>query len=81
MALLLDLEGHQVDPVLGKELEDLHLLVDLHVAVLTPHASIQELIEVNITVVTLDSHLQHLLLQFLRVKVLSAEAQGCHLVP
>jgi hypothetical protein len=54
--LLKDLE-------LGPELIYLHLLVDLHVAILSPHRPVEQLIEVDISIVTLDAHLEQLFLQ------------------
>ena len=40
LVLVLDGPRHQVDAVLGPQLEDLHLLINFHVAVLPLHAPI-----------------------------------------
>ena len=61
--------------VLREQLKDLHLLVDLHVAVLAPHASVEKLIEVHVPVVALNCHLQHLLLELGWLVVVLAEAK------
>jgi len=65
LTLLLALESFYVDLELGTKLEDLHLLVDLHVTVLSSHASVKKLVEIDEGIVTLDTHLQDLLLQLL----------------
>lgn len=74
------LECHQVNPVLREQLEDLHFLVDLHVAVLSSHAPVQEFVEVNVSVHALDGHLKHLLLQLCWLVVIFAEAERARLV-
>mmetsp|Transcript_7183 Transcript_7183/g.12110 ORF Transcript_7183/g.12110 Transcript_7183/m.12110 type:complete len:397 (+) Transcript_7183:210-1400(+) len=81
LAALLDAQRHQVDAVLGPQLEDLHLLVDLHVPVLAPHAAVEQLVEVDVAVVTLDRHLEQLLLELSVLVVLLVEAQTGLLVP
>ena len=58
LTLVLDGQSHQVDLILGSELIDLHLLVNFHVSVSSSHASVQHLVEVDVTVVTLNSHFQ-----------------------
>ena len=63
MAFILNRACHRVDGVLSSQLEDLHLLIDLHTAVLSPHAAIEELIEVNEAVVALDTHFEELFLK------------------
>jgi len=47
---------------LGSKLEDLHLLVDLEITILTSHAAVEQLIEVDEATITLDTHPQKLLL-------------------
>lgn len=70
-----------VDLELSTQLEDLHLLVDLEVAVLAAHATIEELIEVDEAVVTLDTHLEKLLFELTIIVELFSEPQACLFVP
>ena len=74
-ALVLDGQGHQVDLVLSSKLDDLHLLVDLHVSVSPPHAAVEHLVEVDVSVVTLDGHLEQLLLQLSVIVLFLAESK------
>lgn len=60
---VLDEQSLLVDLKLGSELKLLHLFVDLEVAVLSPHAAVEELIEVNEAVVALDTHFEELFLK------------------
>ena len=55
-------KGFLVNVELGLKLIDLHLLVDLHVSVPPSHAPIQHFIEVDVAVIRLDGHLEHLFL-------------------
>lgn len=48
-----------VDLVLGLELGNLHALIELKVAVLATHATVQKLIEVNVPIIASDAHLEH----------------------
>jgi hypothetical protein len=52
----LDFERNQVDAVLSSQLKDLHLFIDLHIAVLSSHTSVKHLIEKYVTIIALDSH-------------------------
>ena len=58
LTLVLDGQSHQIDLKLGSELINLHLPVNFHVSVSSSHASVQHLVEVDVTVVTLNSHFQ-----------------------
>jgi len=60
---VLDEQGLLIDLKLGSELKLLHLFIDLEVAVLSPHATVEELIEVNEAVVALDTHFEELFLK------------------
>jgi len=60
VAFFLDFKCHKIYTMLRKKLKNLHLLIDLHISVLTSHASIKQLVEVYIPVVTLNSHFKHL---------------------
>jgi len=53
---------HQIYAVLCPQLENLHFLVDFHIAIFSFHAPIQDLIEEYIPVVRFDSHLEEMLL-------------------
>lgn len=55
---------HLVDSDLVFELDNLHLLVDSHGTVFSSHASVQKLVEVNESLLTLDAHLKKQLLGF-----------------
>ena len=68
MAFILNLKRHQVDAVLSPQLEDLHLFIDLHVAVLPPHAPVEHLVEENVPLVRLNGHFEHLLFQLSVIK-------------
>jgi hypothetical protein len=69
--LLVDLlfEGHVlllncdlVDSVLGLQFQNLHFPVQTEVSVLPPHAPVQQLVEINVTVVAANAHFEHHLL-------------------
>jgi hypothetical protein len=53
----------------------LHLFVQLHIAVLTFHASIQELIEIDESTITLDAHLEKLLFEIAIIIMLLTESK------
>ena len=74
LTLVLDGQGHEIDLVLSSELIDLHLFIDLHVTVSSPHASVEHLVEVDVTVVTLDGHLEQLLFELSIIILLLAES-------
>ena len=61
--LVLDHEGLLVDLELGSKFKDLHLLVYFEVAILSPHAPVEQLVKINEPVVTLDSHFKKLLFE------------------
>jgi len=71
----LSFTGLKEDFKLGLQLEDLHVFIDLHVAVLLAHAPVKQLVEVDVAVVTVDGHLQKLLLKLSIVVVFCAKAQ------
>lgn len=48
-----------VDHVLGSELSDLEFSAELKISVLATHASVEQLVEVNISVIRSNSHFQH----------------------
>jgi hypothetical protein len=60
---------------LSLEFIDLHFLADLHIAISPPHAPIEHFIEVNVSVIALDSHFENLLLELHVVKLMLWEAQ------
>lgn len=78
--LVLNAQCNQVNSILGFKLENLHLFVDLHVTVFSPHASIQELIEIDIPIITLDCHLKKLLLKLSIFKVMFTETERLFLI-
>lgn len=80
VAFLRDLKRHEIDPVLGEQFKDLHLFIDLHVAVLSTHAPVEKLIEVDVAIVALDGHLEHLLLQLAWLVIVLSETKGVGLV-
>jgi len=41
---------------LSSKLEDLHLLIDLEVSILTSHAAVKQLIEIDEATIALDTH-------------------------
>jgi hypothetical protein len=53
------------DLELGFKLDNLHFLVELEVAVNSPHASVEQLVEINPALLRPNSHLQHRLLELL----------------
>jgi alanyl-tRNA synthetase len=59
-----------INLILGFELVNLHSFVEFEVAVLAPHAAIQQLVEVDITVVAANAHLEHDLLKLVLRRVL-----------
>ncbi len=48
--------------VLGLQLNDLHALVKLEVAISTAHTSVQQFVEIDEAVIAADAHLNHCLL-------------------
>lgn len=70
-------QSNQKDVVLCLELVYLHLLVDLHSSIFTSHAPVKQLIEVNVTVVSFDRHLQKRFLQLTLASSLLRESQSC----
>jgi len=75
LTFVLLFEGHQVNFKLRFQLKDLHLLVDFHITVLSAHASVKKLIEIDEALIALDTHLQQMFLQFSSVKVFFAESK------
>jgi hypothetical protein len=75
MAFILNRACHRVDGVLSSQLEDLHLLIDLHTAVLSPHAPVKHLIKEYVPLVRLNGHLEHLLLKISIVKLIFCESK------
>ena len=67
---------HQVYFILCFELEDLHFSIDLHAAILSPHASVQQLVEVNEAKIWLDAHFQENLFDLAVAVELSREAEA-----
>mmetsp|Transcript_13085 Transcript_13085/g.17711 ORF Transcript_13085/g.17711 Transcript_13085/m.17711 type:complete len:204 (+) Transcript_13085:836-1447(+) len=55
--------GDLEELVLRDELEDLHLLVQVELPILVPQDTVQQLVEVNESVLRFYTHLQHLLVQ------------------
>jgi hypothetical protein len=53
------LQRHVVDFILSLQLDDVHLLVKTERAVQTPHAPVEQLIEIHIAVNRTHAHLQH----------------------
>lgn len=53
------LQRDVVDSVLSFKLNNLQLAVKPECAVLSAHASVEQLVEVDIAVITPDSHLEH----------------------
>ena len=76
-AFLLNLESQFKDTVLSLQFEFFHLRADLAVAISASHAPIKQLVEVNIAVIALDAHLEHLFLQFTHFVVVSSETERC----
>ena len=58
------------------ELINLHLLIDLHVTISSPHAPVEHFVEIDVPVVRLDRHLEDLLLEFAVVDLLFWEAKS-----
>lgn len=48
-----------VDPVLSLQLDDLHLAIESEITELAPQATVEQLVEVNVTVVAADAHFKH----------------------
>jgi hypothetical protein len=74
VTFVLDSKSHAIDAVLSPQLENLHLLVDFHITVLPPHASVKQFVEENVPLIRLDSHFEHLFLGFPVVKLIYVEA-------
>ena len=70
----------EVDGELGAQLGDLHVLVDLEVAVLATHRTVQQLVEVDEAVLVADAHLQQVLLDLCLVVEVLPEAERLVLV-
>ena len=75
LCLSLLFSGLQEDLELGSQLIDLHSLVQLHVSILLSHASVKQLIEVNIPIVVVDCHFEHLLLQLSVIEIFLTESK------
>jgi len=73
LALVLGLHGQHGDVVLIFELDDLHPLGELELAVLFTHAPVEQLVEVDIALVRLDAHLEDVLLELSIVVLFSTE--------
>ena len=54
----------QVNSELSPELRNLHILVDLEVAILASHSSVKQLIEINKAILISNTHLQKVFLDF-----------------
>jgi hypothetical protein len=74
-AFSLFLSGHQEDLVLRSELKNLHSLVDFHVSVLLSHASVEQLVEIDIANIGIDGHFEYLFLKLSVVKVFFTETK------
>jgi len=61
---------------LSSQLEYLHFLINLHVPVLSPHAPVEHLVEVDIAVITLDGHSKEVFLQISIIVVFFTEAHS-----
>jgi hypothetical protein len=64
-----------VDLVLSLKFQNLHFAVQSEVSVLAPHTPVQQLIEINVTVIAADAHLQHYFLHLV-VACVEGQAQG-----
>jgi len=76
ISLVLNFECHQVNAVLRPQFENLHLLIDLHISVLPPHAPIEHLIKKDVAIVTFNSHLKQLFLQLSVIVLPHLEAKS-----
>lgn len=56
---ILLLNSDIIDPVLSLKLVNLHLPVESETAVLAAHASVQQLVEIDVAIVAADAHLKH----------------------
>ena len=74
LALLL-FTSHQEDLELGLELIFQHSLVTFHVSVFLSHASVEELVEINIAFLAVDGHFQKLFFELVLVVEFLAEAE------
>lgn len=74
-ALSLLLSGHQEDLELRSELKNLHSLVDFHVSVLLSHASVEQLVEIDIANIGIDGHFEYLFLKLSVVEVFFTETK------
>jgi hypothetical protein len=80
LALSLLFSRHEEDGELRSELKDLHLLVDFHVSVLLSHASVEQLVEIDIANIGIDGHFENLFLKLSIVEVFLAETKTVILV-
>lgn len=69
------LSTHFKDSNLILKLDNLHFLVNFHGTVLTSHASVEKLVEIDKTFIDFNAHLQKLFLELTSIIELFAEAQ------
>jgi len=74
------LSCHKENLELRSQLKDLHLLVDFHVSVLLSHASVEQLVEIDIANIGIDGHFEHLFLKLSIVEVFFTETKTVILV-
>lgn len=60
---------------MSQELNDLHFLIDLHVAIASAHASVEQLVKVDAALVALDTHFKEVLFQLAIVVVVLMETE------
>ena len=60
---------------LSSELKNLHSLVDFHVSVLLSHASVEQLVEIDIANIGIDGHFEYLFLKLSVVEVFFTETK------
>jgi len=67
-------QGHHVDLILSSQLENLHWFVNLHLAILSPHAPVKHLVKEDVTIITFDGHLEQVFLQISVIVLVFMEA-------